>query len=491
MIEFRTKNGNMYAWDNEVGLFIPFSHAMRGVLNKISNHNPPSREEVIWQLKNEFPEEDVEFCYDWLNKWNRIKLKKPNYPEIHDPDKGDIEKYLLKRGFTQLLLGVTEDCNLRCKYCIYSDFYKHSRGYSEKYMNFFTAKKAIDNYFSLLEMGKRFNPLRRPTIGFYGGEPLLNFKLIEKCVDYIEQNYYKTMFVMTTNGCLLDEEKAKWLMKHDFMIIVSLDGPEQEHNRNRIYANGRGTFKDIMKNIRPIMKADYKKIYSLPVYDWRTDILKQEEFFNLKDIPQTMAVSQVSDYAGSEYYDQFTEEDRVAHFSKIEEGKIQYYQNLDHHRFKEKNTPFDALFGTAPGNELFGSISIFHSDPIRPFTSACIPGTKIFVDVDGIYHLCERVPYSFPIGNVDEGLNLDKIIKLIINYNKAMNKCEECKVSRKCNFCYQMFMTDCTISNSSEVCNEIETLRKNSFSSAFSIAEKFPDFIENSNPRHMNIKKYR
>jgi uncharacterized protein len=47
-------------------------------------------------------------------------------------------------------------------------------------MNFEVAKKAIDLYANLLKEGRRFNPWREHYIGFFGGEPLLNFDLIKE-----------------------------------------------------------------------------------------------------------------------------------------------------------------------------------------------------------------------------------------------------------------------------------------------------------------------
>ena len=48
----------------------------------------------------------------------------------------------------------------------------------------------------------------------------MNFDLIKECVEYIEDKYkmYHTHYVLTTNGSLLDEEKANWLMQYDFSM---------------------------------------------------------------------------------------------------------------------------------------------------------------------------------------------------------------------------------------------------------------------------------
>ena len=70
MLEFYSGNGNMYAWDNEVGLSIPFSHTMRAVMNELSDQKSISNKGIIIKkLKKDFEEEEISYCYDWIKKW--------------------------------------------------------------------------------------------------------------------------------------------------------------------------------------------------------------------------------------------------------------------------------------------------------------------------------------------------------------------------------------------------------------------------------------
>ena len=109
-------------------------------------------------------------------------------------------------------------------------------------------------------------------------------------------------------------------MQHNFSIAVSIDGPEEEHNRNRIYANGNGTFTDVIKNIRPIVDAGYKNINSLAVYDWKSDIFKINEFFKRNDIPAIGIAAAVSSSGGGKYYSQFSEKDKEDYLRQIDSG---------------------------------------------------------------------------------------------------------------------------------------------------------------------------
>jgi uncharacterized protein len=328
MLKFETPSRNVYAWDDEVGLFVPFSSTMEAVINEISRQGYHSKEQIIKRLREDFREEEVAFCYDWLQKWEKVrplnyKLEIPReFPII------SIKKYLLRYGIQQLILNVTEDCNFRCKYCTYSEYYEYTRPRSEKCMVFSVAKKAIDQFIMLLKEGQRFNPLREPSIGFYGGEPLLNFDLIKDCIEYVEtiDDDFGIIYNITTNGSLLDKHKADWLMEHDFTIAVSLDGPEEEHDRNRIYSDGKGTFRNVMKNVSSIMDSGYKKIFSMAVFDWKSNLFEIEEFFNRIDVPPLMIASTVGITGGCKYYDQFSKDDYSAYLEQIKMAKNYYYE---------------------------------------------------------------------------------------------------------------------------------------------------------------------
>ncbi len=491
MLEFKTLARNMYAWDENVGLFIPFSPTMSAVVNLISDQESISLDRVIGQLKDNYNREEIAFCYDWIKKWEKIKPLRVSQVPQRVPI-SDLKRYLLKHGLSQLILTVTEDCNFRCKYCVYSDAYEYTRSHSNKYMDFTTAKKAIDYYFSMIKQAKRYHPLKTPTIGFYGGEPLLNFNLIKKCFEYIEDTYsdFQALYGLTTNGSLLDKEKADWLMRHNFSISVSLDGPEDEHNRLRVYRSGKGTFKDVMRNIGSIMEFGYKNIVSLPVFDWKSDLFKNEEFFNRNDTPTVANVAQVNDIEWGKYYDQFTEEDKSAFLKRIKRIKDYYFEKLSREEDNKRSSYFDRLVGDSPVDDLLGGFSVYSREhSVMPFTGACVPGTKIFVDVDGNFHACERVTNDFPIGNIDEGLNFERIYQLIENYINSMDKCPSCKNNRKCSLCYTIFMTDNGFTRSSKICQKIEDHMKKSFSETFSLAEINPKVLE-VRYKHKNIRKY-
>ena len=122
-----------------------------------------------------------------------------------------------------IILVITEACNLNCIYC-----FEHSKSSSS--MDFRTAKKIIDFEFSN-------NNWDNYEIQLMGGEPLLNFELIQELDHYIfdvcGQNNARIFIV--TNGTLMDENKQKWFAsrKHRVICGLSIDGIRTAHNKSR------------------------------------------------------------------------------------------------------------------------------------------------------------------------------------------------------------------------------------------------------------------
>lgn len=90
----------------------------------------------------------------------------------------------LNRGVQKLTLQVTQRCNLRCKYCIYSEKSNlEQRSHSSLSMSLDTAKRAIDFYY------EHSIDCEQIVVGFYGGEPLLAFPLIKDIVKVCRRGF--------------------------------------------------------------------------------------------------------------------------------------------------------------------------------------------------------------------------------------------------------------------------------------------------------------
>lgn len=163
----------------------------------------------------------------------------------------DEYKWMLENCREQLVLSVTDSCNMRCKYCTYHND-RYQKKYNYKIMDEATAKMAINEFLSCCK------ETDAPCISFYGGEPLLNFKLIKECVIFaLNKSYGKNIrFGITTNGLLINDEICDFFIKYNFEVGISLDGPKVLNDRYRLTINGKGTYKTIINNIINLYKKN-------------------------------------------------------------------------------------------------------------------------------------------------------------------------------------------------------------------------------------------
>ncbi len=122
-------------------------------------------------------------------------------------------------------LILTSRCNMRCGYCYQRPKRRRSSAWS-------VVRPALD---LVLENGRRdFG------IAFCGGEPLLEFPLMRRAVEYVEKTRpprKSVTYHLSTNGTLLTEEIAGFLEEHDFRMQLSFDGVSAAQD-----LRGRGTF---------------------------------------------------------------------------------------------------------------------------------------------------------------------------------------------------------------------------------------------------------
>lgn len=155
-----------------------------------------------------------------------------------------------------LCLHICHDCNLRCKYCFAGtgDYKGHREFMSEE-----VALKAVD--FLIENSGNR----KILEMDFFGGEPLLNFDVVKRTVEYANEKASalgkKFLFTMTTNGVLLRGEIADWLNENMENVVLSLDGRQEIHDDVRKTVNGKGSFDVIIQNFKDFVAKRGDKSY--------------------------------------------------------------------------------------------------------------------------------------------------------------------------------------------------------------------------------------
>lgn len=162
-----------------------------------------------------------------------------------------------------LCLNIAHDCNLACKYCFASQ--GDYGGVKRELMSFDVAKRAVD--FLIRTSGSR----QHCEIDFFGGEPLLNWPVVQQTIEYVEsiQAKHNKIFklTLTTNGVLLTQDKIDYLNEHNLSLVLSLDGREDVHNRMRPSAGGTDTYQAVAKNlINAVRQRDGREYYVRGTY---------------------------------------------------------------------------------------------------------------------------------------------------------------------------------------------------------------------------------
>ncbi|WP_455615345.1 4Fe-4S cluster-binding domain-containing protein [Eisenbergiella sp.] len=124
-------------------------------------------------------------------------LSNHRFEIIEHPLTDELEN-ILNRRMQKITLQVTQNCNLRCSYCHYTSNDGSQRIHSNKSMDILTAKKA------LLFLRDHSIDTQDIYIGFYGGEPLLEMRLIKELVTFAENIFFgKTNQLYDDNECNL------------------------------------------------------------------------------------------------------------------------------------------------------------------------------------------------------------------------------------------------------------------------------------------------
>ena len=142
----------------------------------------------------------------------------------------------------------TENCNFRCTYCY------------EKHINNMMTNDVVVNILKFLQ--NRGPEISFLTLSWFGGEPLLGFKVIRQIMSYINNEMphpknFRFMSGMTTNGYLLNKGKLNELVSLGIKgYQISLDGDMDMHDKVRVLNGNLPTFKVIYNNLLDAHRTD-------------------------------------------------------------------------------------------------------------------------------------------------------------------------------------------------------------------------------------------
>lgn len=126
-------------------------------------------------------------------------------------------------------------------------------------MSYEVGKQALD--FLIQNSGNR----RNLEVDFFGGEPLMNFRVVKDLVAYgreQEKLYNKKFrFTLTTNGVLLNNEVMEFVNREMGNVVLSIDGRPQVHDKMRPFRNGRGSYDFIIDKFKKLADSRDQKNY--------------------------------------------------------------------------------------------------------------------------------------------------------------------------------------------------------------------------------------
>ncbi|HOO57014.1 MAG TPA: His-Xaa-Ser system radical SAM maturase HxsB [bacterium] len=159
-------------------------------------------------------------------------------------------RFLFQGTLLHIIVG-TLRCNLKCSYCQASA----KRGADKQFdMDEETAKKVVDTIFQ--------SPGSRVDIEFQGGEPLVNWPIIEYIINYSNRKALAeekdVFFSLVTNLVSITDEQIQFLVDNEVGISTSIDGPEKLHDLHR----GSGSLKKTKANLEKCTTV-YKEKYVL------------------------------------------------------------------------------------------------------------------------------------------------------------------------------------------------------------------------------------
>lgn len=318
---------------------------------------------------------------------------------------------------------VTEDCQLRCRYCYLVGKNDKSR------MDFDIARRTVDY---LLSDRKLFH---EPSViwDFIGGEPLVEIELIDRISDYIKRRMFELdhpwftsyRFSFSTNGILYGDPRVQRYIsknKSHLSFGITIDGTRAKHDLQRVYPDGSGSYDDVVRNV-PLWLEQFPGS-STKVTVSRDDLpFIKESVLHLYDLGiRTVNINCVFEDAWQEGDDSLFEAQLTELADAIVDGDL----------YKDHDCSF---FSDLIGRPL---------DRVTENQNWCGAGKMLAVDHKGDFYGCVRfAPFSLQrrgprvLGNCFDGIDVN-LLRPYLTLDRLLQsprECVECEVASGCAWC--------------------------------------------------------
>jgi uncharacterized protein len=371
------------------------------------------------EIKKELAEEGI------LRNSNKVKFRPaPTLEELKKTVNGNME---------HIVLSITNQCNFRCRYCIYSGRYQQQRNHENVFMKKETAEKAVEFFF---KNNKNKDDL---IIGFYGGEPLLNFDVVKAAMGKgVELGKEKNLdFAITTNGYLLNKHIAEILREYNAKIYVSYDGPENIQDNWRRTEDNRGSSKKILENLSRI-QATFPDFYKsniiiqptitppYPLNYINKYFLSNPLFKDNLLIPNLVhSIGMKNQYKSNQKDIEKNLEDGLKYFTSCLINGESMKAKIHNHIWMPSLRKIHSRFEQEEEHR------VRHN-------GLCVPSERrIFVSPNGKLRICEKMDSFDAIGDIENGVDFDKVLHYYHTYVRDIEKrCKKCWARNLCDLCF-------------------------------------------------------
>lgn len=326
-------------------------------------------------------------------------------------------------SISSVFMILTERCNLACKYCFVNQ--------NAREMSLETAKDSLHFIVSNWDG----NIKNKPSINFFGGEPMLKYEeIIKPLIEYSKKTYGdgSISFSMTSNGTLFTKEILDYLKLNNVGILMSLDGNKESHDANRVFHNGNGSFDKIDSILDYYLELYPKSILRCTLdrnnIDYMVDSIKfgiDRGFSSFFFVPNSFVNWGIED------------KEKIKH--QIRGFGDLYIDNIRNGKIIKLN-PFDEKI-----NQIKRINSTLKSPYVIEGKHKCGLGANRFASIgtDGTLYGCQEMTSNcgkndiFVIGNIYTGSDDDLRIKLLNSFNvdtvTSKEICKSCKLKPICN----------------------------------------------------------
>ncbi|MDZ7743785.1 MAG: SPASM domain-containing protein [Bacteroidota bacterium] len=372
-------------------------------------HESPAKDylEINPRDKNELIEQTIAALLD-----NKILSKDKNTDqEVLRVFRKSLKQPYVKTAFFLL----TDKCNFACKYC-YLEKEVEKRGKVPGHMSEETARQAVEFFARLTRLDSaRFHEEKQ--IIFYGGEPLMNFAVLETILAEIKKLQHKQLLTknlklnMISNGSLITAGIARKMKESGIGLSISIDGDETATNSSRCYASGKPVYEDIRKGMDICKQENFP--FGLSVTLTESSLNNTEKTSNI--IFDTGAVSlglnpilQTSD--DIELPADYAE--RAADFI------IESYQ-----KYRKQGISEDRMMRKAHA---------FKHSTVYPFDCHAAGGNQIIVTPEGKVGICQGLMYAgkYDVTDVYDDSFVPTQNEIYLEWSKRsplnMDECKDC-----------------------------------------------------------------